>query len=686
MRNKSFGFNRKHNRSKPSRPLGPSRFKIVKLISSDIKECVLLDKIKSNVKPFFSNPNHVESYHIPMLARENVIYCTPKADGDHKILFVRTNRQSVYLQVELVGTNLYIIDLLSITQNNLSRTTLEERLDIIKILFGKNVLLNGTINQRLFSLVKSSVTCMNLKISSRNNGVKSPSVLVLKIKPVIKIKIPSITTENYHKFGDFLNGLLQPYKTYHYGNDGWIVYTSDRTPLKFKPLQDLTIDVMYLSGKWQLQNANDMFDISSNITTEKADYTDGIYRCIVRKKIDNHTSHITASSTDNNSNSSDIISSNNTTENTNSLEVIPQCIRTDKSVPNPYSYYDHIGSRIINDLNPVDILGKYLKSRDTYYEHYCGESNLNYDRKRRPIRTDYPVLIAQDYRVDKIAEKVTEILRNNALKNRSAIFIDSSNNARVFSCDDNISRDSVSNNRIYRILDLGAGKCTFYRKIKNHITDFVHRQAQKTTDMKIQDIFLEYYGLDIDPDILGSYSRPSNLYRVWGSMNADYVDRPNPFEKFTSYMMNIPLYQTPKEFDVFTFLNSVHNVEDLEKIFQQLIGLVNSIDGGYIIIFGLFSDLILQAPNAEFERDFYIRHIEHNTFEFRYPWRSEKPFVESIYSTHQIESIVESIPQLEFVMNNMHYTESITPNLSNPELKAFLDMHRCYVIRIKNKT
>ncbi|VBB17867.1 S-adenosyl-L-methionine-dependent methyltransferase [Yasminevirus sp. GU-2018] len=207
---------------------------------------------KIRITSGMNNPVHIEPYHVPylhhLLCTGKRVLITPKVDGvNSQVLF-----GDFLLEVEKVSildtTNYYVIDVLRSKTTKLSRL-IRDRLTSFDHTIVKNVVIdtNSVIPPTEFMKNTIDKTLISDKILHDNLHLKTVFDLTLKGDE-------SKFTETSTKIMEYLfDDVVTPYK-----NDGWIVYVDDRpTPLKIKPLNTLTVDLLYKEGQFCVKEGTD---------------------------------------------------------------------------------------------------------------------------------------------------------------------------------------------------------------------------------------------------------------------------------------------------------------------------------------------------------------------------------------------------------------------------------------------
>jgi SAM-dependent methyltransferase len=374
-------------------------------------------------RPHYRFPIHVEPYHIPKLFIESIDHCfwiTPKADGVPMMLEVTTDSNVVVVfHVECIERRLYIIDLIRLSIQDVTKLTFEQRLNMISTITRMPVLITMEVDGSLIDELHNVTDVIKpIMIGSYS----------LYVKPVFRIEIAGVDAK---VCGDLLNTLFEEYDTTAnintYPNDGWIVYPRNSiTPLKFKPDPHLTLDVRYNhdedrgGGRWDLI-ANDL-DTSyplRNIRIGRSNLKDTelingqIYRCIW---------------SNNNANNA----------NDNNYCWIPIEIRSDKALPNDINRYGHIMSRIRcqhvlgNDWDSNTFIQHVIDAKDSYY--YKGRNDKNHERS-----------LIQELQSIRVSELIKNVI------------------------------EYFDDNEKMRILDIGSGTCNLHSKLREICKGTPHR-------------------------------------------------------------------------------------------------------------------------------------------------------------------------------------------------------------------
>ena len=191
----------------------------------------------ANIKKCFTNPMHLNNestLHLAMsFIENNDILITPKVDGINSVC---TYNNKYNLEVEKIGNELYIIDMI---EPKLSRFKLYmNRLEYLSLLF----------NTKIIYSIKNYEDAVNILIKKDKILVCQNNDLKLYIKPFFKL--------NKSTEFDFFDQFQYDVYDCTYPNDGWICYTqmngvSDTYyPIKLKPKNKLTVDLMYNNNKW----------------------------------------------------------------------------------------------------------------------------------------------------------------------------------------------------------------------------------------------------------------------------------------------------------------------------------------------------------------------------------------------------------------------------------------------------
>lgn len=182
----------------------------------------------------YGNPVHVEPHHLPCLASEPLLHITPKADGVQSKLSIEYEQFTTLLQVEMIDNSAYVIDVLELTNYDCSRLNLTERMTLLENLVGMKVIYDW-----------------DDKSSDHTDTIAAHILdLTIHVKPIYTY-VPSVhdVDSNCKLFEE----LLQPYRS-SYPNDGWIVYDSGKIPVKFKPIEHMTVDLLHCNGDWYVRS------------------------------------------------------------------------------------------------------------------------------------------------------------------------------------------------------------------------------------------------------------------------------------------------------------------------------------------------------------------------------------------------------------------------------------------------
>lgn len=685
LRSRTHNYNNRRN---------TVRNKIVRnyRISTDcIRDVRKIDPGLKN-RSHYEYPVHVEPYHLPRLASEPILYVTPKADGIQVLLRIECTDFITVFQVELIGNTYHIIDLINLTDHNCSSMNFTERLKLISRLTGHIVYSDW--NEK----------------SDTDHRIDLGSSMFLQTKHVYTVH----TNVNDLNDGTFLADLLKPHET-SYPNDGWIVYTSSNTPIKFKPIESMTIDISYYDCGWYVRSDSlgisdhtlwkydeNIIDIPKGLALEN-----GVYRCSIRTA--DHTTYI-----------------------------VPNQLRMDKTIPNSITRIRHILNRVQNDWDPLQIMKDYTRSDATYYEHPIGESQSVPSRIRTRNRSNFHshILDIQSIRITKALTIITNILldlrsKSQSLLRENSMISDQNSRSNAWEI------QNVLKTNYLRVLDVGSGTCRTYSKLRqilndrasydsittdtdrdSHINDCTRTDTDRDDRIDNRTHYdLEYYGLDNDPLILCSkYDAPRGVYRVWGDMNSLATDHVS--KTILDYAGMI---------DLTICINSIHYAQDLRKFIRSVWSiqssiqlqpsiqpmsssdtsdtdctiLTDSIAKRYVMIFSMFSDLIdnnlsyVSPSNTNTNTSQWIVPIDGSvqSYEFTYPWRTTS-FTEHIYSRQQIIDAVESIDtdSKYSVCIDRELTDKINHDISigiigqdlklDPSVTAFLNMHECMVIKM----
>ena len=182
----------------------------------------------------YGNPVHVEPHHLPCLASEPLLHITPKADGVQSKLRIEYEQFTTLLQVEMIDNSAYVIDVLELTNYDCSRLNLTERMTLLENLVGMKVIHDWDD--------KSSDHADTIATYIHD--------LTIHVKPIYTY-VPNVhdVDSNCKLFEE----LLQPYQS-SYPNDGWIVYDSGKIPVKFKPIEHMTVDLLHRDGDWYVRS------------------------------------------------------------------------------------------------------------------------------------------------------------------------------------------------------------------------------------------------------------------------------------------------------------------------------------------------------------------------------------------------------------------------------------------------
>jgi len=291
----------------------------------------------------YHNPIHCEPQHIPylinLLNNKMPIYVTPKADGIRRHLMVKNskNDQTIYLVESLENgdhIDYLIIDVIrcgsKLPQN------LDKRIKMLESLLGQKIIHQIDIS----SLTQDEM----IKILDQNYPVYQSSSVNLMIKPIIEL----LWNESYSMKREHMiclfNKLMKNSKT-NYPTDGWIVYpnTNPSTiPIKFKPLDFLTIDLLHQNGVEYLLNMSKL----EQITDHQINFSSnsGINGEIQR--------YLPTYCSD-----------------TNQFNLTICGKRDDKTEPNSLNIIQSIMSRIKSKWTSEQVIDQYLSSDITYYQH-----------------------------------------------------------------------------------------------------------------------------------------------------------------------------------------------------------------------------------------------------------------------------------------------------------------------------
>jgi SAM-dependent methyltransferase len=316
------------------------------------------------------NPVHVEAYHVPdiyqMLLRGKRIMVTPKADGFTKHIKVMSNDQlngdiMECEKIEMNGVSEYvIIDIvkdkrfLSNASNNTGRFS--------RTMGSINSLSNGTrsgdtsrfskIENRL-CLIPGCIFDFDVNQMDINDII---SIINVKkylwrdtiVKPVINL----INCCNPNDATKALIFLFSDCETY-FKNDGWIVYLEGcDTPLKIKPMSELTIDLLYRKPKCfyskaieTVKNVLPTSDVAYDHVNYQFDFSEDesmqsgyVYRVL---PILNHDGSVSLTS---------------------------PTYRSDKIEPNRSDIVKSVISRIKTHWTPLDVLERFKTIGHVYYD------------------------------------------------------------------------------------------------------------------------------------------------------------------------------------------------------------------------------------------------------------------------------------------------------------------------------
>lgn len=249
-----------------------------------IKSTSKLTELKQKIDGFsMKNPVHIEAYHIPYIINEMQGTCdksfmiTPKTDG----LTCHITIDGHVFESEKYDNTKFCVD----THPEINETTFPQYyvFDLIR----SSVPLSKKIESRIKTIQYLTRQTMMYDLDCND---LSPDELQAKIhdfittnhvfgeriiiKPVIKIK--------NCKHPDIVRKLFKILSTKpitHYHNDGWIMYVGDhQTPLKFKPIDELTIDLSVHNGHFYARDCTDIIikkDVNNRqmITVETLDNT-----------------------------------------------------------------------------------------------------------------------------------------------------------------------------------------------------------------------------------------------------------------------------------------------------------------------------------------------------------------------------------------------------------------------------
>lgn len=278
----------------------------------------------------FKHPIHIEPYHIPYLSNQmenGSIYITPKADGIRTHIKFNNSILEVERMVNNNRTQYIIIDL--VKNQGKDPGDFEDRYkDIGKIMNNTDLnIINIDLNDDFIQKIKNTIQKYN------NNFNHSSNIFT---KPIFKIKSDKTITKDILK--NFFSILDEKPDT-SYPNDGWIIYVENKkTPLKFKPIRDMTIDLKYNGTSFTNQHLLKYID-SHDIYPIK----NKVYRFCWEKSED---------------------------------KWIIESLRSDKTEGNRDDIIKSILNRIYNPWKTSDVIEKYFEIGRIYYDKMAYE-NLN---------------------------------------------------------------------------------------------------------------------------------------------------------------------------------------------------------------------------------------------------------------------------------------------------------------------
>ncbi len=313
-----------------------------------VKHCIPIKptsktiELKQKIDGFsMKNPVHIEAYNIPHIINE--MHCnksfmiTPKTDGltCHITMDGHVFESEKYCDNNGI-TKYYIFDLIRST-TSLSKK-IESRLKTIQ---------NLTCRTMLYC-----IDCTDIRTSDLQTMIhdiimtEQPFGQHLIIKPVISIK----NCKNIDMIKKLFN-MLSTKPITQYQNDGWILYVNNhRTPLKFKPLDELTIDLTTSDGLYYARDCTDVkslvpiqFSLCDQNNTVLCDNT--IYRFL--PQIENKV-----------------------------IRLIALSQRPDKLACNRTDTVEHIINRLKTNWLTDDVLDLYKSMDHVYYDHEVNRNIL----------------------------------------------------------------------------------------------------------------------------------------------------------------------------------------------------------------------------------------------------------------------------------------------------------------------
>lgn len=248
---------------------------IVNSQTNNVSQFIDYDYIIPSLRGIKKSIN-VEPYHIPMLLvhllNKNPLYITPCTDGIKTQLHSKTHIfetekiNDTYYVVDLVRSHLFLNDSIETRLSIAQKITDTKIVHCIKISDSFNML-NTTINKIIMHDEKINET--------------------VHVKPLIKLMINSISDSFFDKITDeityLFDILLQNPKT-PYPSTGWNVYTTNLNCIKFKSLDNLTVDLQFIDHHLCAMNSNipdPIFEENQILNEYNCELINGsIYQCI----------------------------------------------------------------------------------------------------------------------------------------------------------------------------------------------------------------------------------------------------------------------------------------------------------------------------------------------------------------------------------------------------------------------
>lgn len=320
-----------------------NQYKSHQSVSVPIKKSSPIIELKQKIDGIgMKNPVHIEAYHIPFLVNEmksgRTIMITPKTDGltCHITMDGHVFETEKYCDPNNIDDIAYYIFDLIRSSAQLSKK-IESRIKTLQNLTKCNILYDLDCNDFSESELRTKIYSI---VSTEQIFCKN-----LIIKPVIKIK----NCKN-DKLIQELFRILSKKPITQYLNDGWIIYVDDhQTPLKFKPIDEMTIDLLVTNRNFYARDCTDVSEdvkhqtlvpLNFLVTGDQVSVQDNIiYRCLP------------------------------CLDDTGTLTINPLSQRPDKAACNRTDTVNHVIHRIRKNWHVDNVLNFYKSINHVYYDH-----------------------------------------------------------------------------------------------------------------------------------------------------------------------------------------------------------------------------------------------------------------------------------------------------------------------------